>query len=54
MGKIVLNEIRDGTLGGITLETPEMMAAELAQVEVVREEKAAKKRARKKKWKQGG
>ena len=54
VGKIVLNEIRDGTLGGITFETPEMMVAELAQVEVVREQKAAKKRARKKKWKQGG
>jgi ribosome biogenesis GTPase A len=47
--KIFLAEYRAGTLGRITLETPEMMAQELIQLEVTRAEKAAKKLARKKK-----
>ncbi len=45
-GKIVLNELRAGTLGKITLETPDMMQQELADLIVFREEKAAKKLAR--------
>lgn len=45
--KIVLSEFRSGTLGKITLETPVMMERELAELEVIRQEKAAKKQARK-------
>lgn len=51
--KILLAEYRAGTLGRITLETPEMMEQELVELEVIRAEKAAKKLARKKKP-QGG
>lgn len=47
--KIFLAEYRAGTIGRITLETPEMMEQELIQLEVTRAEKAAKKLARKKK-----
>ena len=45
--KILLTELRSGAIGGITLETPEMMERELAELAVLREEKEAKKRARK-------
>jgi ribosome biogenesis GTPase A len=45
--KIVLSEFRAGTLGQITLETPAMMEQELAALKVIRQEKAAKKQARK-------
>jgi len=51
--KILLAEYRAGTLGRITLETPEMMEQELVELDVIRAEKAAKKLARKKKP-QGG
>ena len=51
VAKILLGEIRDGTLGGLTLENPEMMENELAEVEVRRAEKEAKKLARKQRWK---
>lgn len=47
--KIVLTEFRTGNLGGITLETPEMMQQELAQLELIHAEKEAKKLARKQK-----
>jgi len=47
--KIVLTEFRDITIGRITLETPEMMEKELAEMIVLREQKAAKQAARKKK-----
>ena len=50
-GKLLLHEIRSGKLGPITFETPEMMEAELKQVEILREQKAAKKAARKKQFK---
>lgn len=46
VAKIFLTEIRAGTLGPVTFETPEMMQQEWQEVERVREEKAAKKKAR--------
>jgi ribosome biogenesis GTPase A len=46
--KIILTEIREGMLGKITWETPQMIEAEWQQVLIVREEKAAKKAERKK------
>ncbi len=45
--KIVLTELRGGILGRITLENPAMMEQELAGLVVLREQKAAKKQARK-------
>lgn len=45
--KIILSELRSGTLGKFTLETPEMMVQEIAELEILRREKAAKKMARK-------
>lgn len=49
VAKIFLTELRAGTIGRITLETPEMMERELAELAVIREQKAAKKAARKQK-----
>lgn len=49
--KILLSELRAGTLGRISLETPMMMEQELAELALIRERKAAKKLARKQKWK---
>jgi ribosome biogenesis GTPase A len=45
--KILLTELRAGTLGQITLETPTMMENELIDVAKKREQLAAKKAARK-------
>jgi ribosome biogenesis GTPase A len=45
--KILLAELRSGTLGRITLETPAMMEQELAEVEIIREQKTEKRRLRK-------
>jgi ribosome biogenesis GTPase A len=45
--KILLAELRSGALGRITLETPDMMERELAEVALIREQKAEKKRLRK-------
>lgn len=47
--KILLTELRSGSLGRITLETPEMMTQELAELAIIREEKAARKKAREQK-----
>jgi ribosome biogenesis GTPase A len=47
--KIVLTEFRDATIGRITLETPAMIEKELVEMLAIREEKAAKKAARKQK-----
>ena len=47
--KILLTELRAGTLGRISLETPAMMEAELAELAIIRQQKAAKKLARKQK-----
>ena len=44
--RILLMELRDGTLGRITLESPEVMQAELIELEIIREKKAEKKRRR--------
>lgn len=46
VSRIFVVEYRDGTMGAMTLETPEMMKLELKQVEIKREEKEAKKKAR--------
>jgi ribosome biogenesis GTPase A len=47
--KIVLTEFRDITIGRITLETPEMMEAELIEMAEIRVKKAEKEAAKKKK-----
>ncbi len=47
VAKILLSELRAGTLGKMTFETPAMMEAELAELVIIREEKEAKKLARK-------
>ncbi len=46
--KIVLTEFRDGTIGRMTLETPDMMVQEMEEVERRRAEQQAKKEARQK------
>ena len=45
--KLFLTELRAGTIGQITLETPDMIARELVELETIRAEKEAKKAARK-------
>jgi len=47
VSKIFITELRAGTLGLLTLETPEMTEAEKANVEVIRADKEAKKAAKK-------
>ena len=47
IASLFLNEFRTGVLGRITLETPEMMHAELLEVERILAAKAAKEAARK-------
>ncbi|MGZ8225226.1 MAG: ribosome biogenesis GTPase YlqF [Methylococcaceae bacterium] len=49
VAKILLAELRAGTIGRISLETPEMMERELVELVIIREEKDAKKKARKQK-----
>lgn len=51
VSKLFITELRSGTLGLISLETPAMMEAEKAKLDVIRAEKAEKKAARKKNWK---
>jgi len=51
VAKILLTELRSGMIGRISLETPAMMEQELIELAAIREEKAAKKRARKQKGK---
>lgn len=41
--KLFLTELRAGTIGQISLETPDMIAAEMIELAAIREEKAAKK-----------
>lgn len=48
---IILNELRSGVLGQISLETPAMMELELAEVDKAIADKALKKAARKNKHK---
>jgi ribosome biogenesis GTPase A len=47
VAKILLTEFRSGTLGRISLETPAMMTAELAELIVIQQLKAEKKQVRK-------
>jgi ribosome biogenesis GTPase A len=47
VSKLFLTELRAGMIGLISFETPEMMERELAELEVIRAQKAAKKAARK-------
>jgi len=51
VSKILINEIRTGQLGRITLETPDMRDKEMLEVMKTRQQKTAKKEARKDKWK---
>lgn len=51
VSRVLLNDFASGSIGRITLETPEIVQAEQQEVEKAREEKAAKKAARKEKWK---
>ncbi|GAB6141448.1 ribosome biogenesis GTPase YlqF [Methylosoma difficile] len=53
VAKILLNEFRSGAIGRITLESPEMMEQELVELALLREEKEAKKKARKQKGRKG-
>ncbi|MEQ1486124.1 ribosome biogenesis GTPase YlqF [Methyloglobulus sp.] len=51
IAKILLTEFRSGTLGRISLETPEMMEVELVELVLIRQLKAEKKLERKaKRW----
>ncbi len=47
--KILLTDFRSGGLGQITLESPEMMEAELVAMDKIRQQKAAKETAKKQK-----
>jgi len=51
VSKILLNEVRNGTLGRLTFELPEEMEIELVELAQIQEEKAAKKEIRKKRRK---
>lgn len=51
--EILLTELQAGKLGRITLETPEMIAAEKIEMEKVAAKKAADKAKRKERFKQG-
>ena len=50
--KLFITELRAGTLGLISLETPAMMTEEKASLEILRAAKAEKKAGRKKNWQQ--
>jgi ribosome biogenesis GTPase A len=49
VAKILLSELRTGTLGRISLETPAMMETELVELTLIQQQKAAKKQERKSK-----
>ncbi|MGZ8223520.1 MAG: ribosome biogenesis GTPase YlqF [Methylobacter sp.] len=51
VAKILLSELRAGTIGRVSLETPAIMEKELAELVIIRAQKAAKKKMRKEKWK---
>jgi len=51
VSRLVISEFRAGELGAVCMETPAGLAAERAQVEVVRAQKAAAKEARKDRFK---
>ena len=46
VSRLLITELRNGELGRLCLETPEMMVQELAQVEIIRQQKLAKKSRR--------
>ncbi len=46
VAKIFLSELRTGTIGRISWESPTMMEVELAELHILREEKLAKKKLR--------
>jgi ribosome biogenesis GTPase A len=47
VSRLLVSELRNGDLGGICLETPEMLDHELAELEIILAEKAAIKAAKK-------
>jgi len=49
--KILIAELRAGTIGNITLETPEIVEKELLELSIIKQRKTDKKTARKQKWK---
>ena len=49
--RVLMNDFRDGVLGRISLETPEMMTAELATVASTKARKDARKQARRSTYK---
>ena len=49
--KILISELRAGTIGNITLETPELVEKEILELSIINQRKAEKKTARKQKWK---
>ena len=49
--KILIAEFRAGTIGNITLETPEIVEKELLELSIIKQRKADKKTTRKQKWK---
>ena len=53
ISEVLINELRSGKLGRITLETPEMIEQEKIQVAKEQEKKQADKAARKKRFKDG-
>ncbi len=44
--KILVNDFRDGTIGEFTLESPDTMQCELAELEIIRAQRTARKSAR--------
>lgn len=50
VAKILLTELRAGSIGRVSLEIPAMMEQELAELVIIRELKTAKQKARKQKW----
>ncbi len=47
ISRLLIAELRCGALGGVCLETPAMVTRELAQLEIIKTQEAAKKDARK-------
>lgn len=49
--RVLIQDFRDGSLGRITLETPQMMEQELKEADEFQRQRAAKKEARKQRYK---
>ncbi len=43
--KLLINDFRSGLIGSVTLETPDIMHRELAELEILRQQKADRKKA---------